>query len=625
MIKKLCILTFLVFGTIATSFAQIDFLNETFSSNSMPNGWQIQVHDPVYTDGGWRFGSTTAMQSEFWPIPTWSGGNIAATNDDACNCNKLNDRLLTPSVDLSSADNAFISFDYFFNKGTYQGKTEAAFLEASTDGGLTWSTLHEFTGGTAWRNYIADISQFAGESTLWISFRYSDDDGWLYGFALDNVKIYQAPQYDLAATSLNLPEYALNNQPLSIAGSLRNLGAATISDLQINYQINNGSTVSGQLTGLNIMPGATYNFNHPIAWTPSSEGLQSIRVWADELNGNNDQVNSNDTITGTVYISNQLAVRKVLFEQFTSNTCGPCASVAPTVANLLNANNVNTEAGKVISIKYHQDFPQPGTDAAYTAESNARRTYYGFSGIPAAAVSGNAFNGHPVGLTQDVIDQVYARPTIFNIDVRSSYVNNTVSAEVDLTSLVNFTTPNTRLHVAIIENQINNLPGGTTSQTVFTHVNRKMLPNQSGTAIPNMTTNQTQTFTFTHTLSNVFSSMSGISVIAFVQNNDTREVYQSNSKGSVLNAAQGESFPLTLFPNPASDDVFISFESKTNEQVLVRIFNLEGKMIKQQNFGRLSGGEQLLQIDNSNLENGLYFYQIIKGDAMITRKVSILK
>jgi thiol-disulfide isomerase/thioredoxin len=42
--------------------------------------------------------------------------------------------------------------------------------------------------------------------------------------------------------------------------------------------------------------------------------------------------------------------RTVLFEQFTSNTCVPCASAAPVINNILNANNVNTPNGKVVSL-----------------------------------------------------------------------------------------------------------------------------------------------------------------------------------------------------------------------------------------------------------------------------------
>jgi thiol-disulfide isomerase/thioredoxin len=625
MIKNLLSLASLgLYLTLSQLHAQVNFINESFNGTSLPAGWTSLVQNPDSTDGGFKVGPTNTLQSEFWPIPAWTGGNIAATNDDACNCNKFNDRLVSPTVDLSAASNVFISFDYFFIKGTYQGKTEEAFLEASTDG-ANWTVIHEFTGADNWRNYLQNISQFAGEAQFQARIRYRDNNGWLYGFAVDNFRVYQAPNFDMAGISLNLPEYALNNQPLTISGTLRNLGATTINSLVLNYQVNNGTPVSAPISSLNVAAAANFNFTHPQTWTPNAEGFYTIKVWADALNGNNDQVPANDTLSAIAYVSNQLAIRKVMFEQFTSNTCGPCASIAPTVSNFLNTNGVNTESGKIVSIKYHQNFPAPGTDAAYTAESNARRTFYGFGGIPAVAIAGNEFNGHPVNMTQAMVDQVYARPTIFNIDVRSNYVNNTVNVEVDLTSLVQFNVPNTRIHVAIIEDRIQNLPGGTTSQTIFTEVNRKMLPNQSGSAVPNMSPNQTQSFTFTHTLSNVFSSMNGISVVAFVQNNTTREVYQANSRSSVLLAADGESFPLMLFPNPSSDQTFLSFETQASERVMVRVFNLEGKLVKEEDFGRMPQGVQLLQIDNNNLQNGLYLYQIIKGDSVVTRRVSIAK
>lgn len=612
---------FLAVSYFETSIAQTVVINEVFNGTSLPAQWSIETEA---TDGGWKVGTAAANSSTAWTIPAFSG-NLIATNDDACNCDKSNDVLITPTLDLSTVSNAFLSLDYFFFGETYQGNTETAKLRVSTNGGSTWSDILDFTGAEEWTNLIVNLNSYVGQSDVKLSIVYNDGSGWLYGFALDNFKVYEALNLDLSGVSVNLPEYALNNAPLSISGVLKNLGANAITNLTINYTINNGAAVSAPINGINITPTANYNFTHPTNWTPSAEGTYTIKVWASGLNGNADQNNANDTITTNIYIANQLAQRTVLFEQFTSNTCGPCASVAPTVANLLANNNVNQANGKVASIKYHQNFPQPGTDAAYTAESNARRGYYGISGIPGAVVSGNAFNGHPVNLNQTIIDQVYNKPTIFSINVDASYNGNTVTVNADLTSFIAFAGSNTRFHIAIIEKSINNLPGGTTSQVVFTHVSRKMLPNQTGSAVGNMTVNQTQSFNFTHTLPNVFSTMDGLTVVAFVQNNTTLEVYQAAVADITTSVNNLDAFKTNIYPNPATDLVYINLENPANERVLVNVFNMHGQMVRTQDFGRLGADNQLIEFNNSDLMNGIYFYQIIVGEKMVTRKISIAK
>jgi len=73
------------------------------------------VANPDSSDGGWKVGSSSAVSSQYFVIPA-KDGNMVATNDDKCNCNKFDDRLISPSIDFSTAANAILSFDYFYYK-----------------------------------------------------------------------------------------------------------------------------------------------------------------------------------------------------------------------------------------------------------------------------------------------------------------------------------------------------------------------------------------------------------------------------------------------------------------------------------------------------------------------------
>ena len=82
----------LLFG-ISTSTAQIIF-SEEFESVTLPVDWQ-NISDA--TDGGWRFGASETLSSQYFGIAS-NGTRIAATNDDNCNCDKSNDLLIFSDV-----------------------------------------------------------------------------------------------------------------------------------------------------------------------------------------------------------------------------------------------------------------------------------------------------------------------------------------------------------------------------------------------------------------------------------------------------------------------------------------------------------------------------------------------
>jgi hypothetical protein len=604
--------------------AQTTFLNEPFNGTTIPAGWSQTT---LATDGGWKFGTAAANSSEFWTIPAHDG-NMAATNDDACNCDKSNDRFETPAINLSTAANAILSFDYFYNGGTYQGATESFKLQISTNGGANWTDLLTIPGVGEWTTRLLNLSDYVGE-TIKLGFTYNDDDGWLFGAAIDNVKVQEVVNFDMAGLSANVQQYVLNNTAQTLTGTMQNYGGATITSMQLNYQVDGGAVVSQNLTGLNIAPTTTYNFTHGTAWTPNTVGTHTIKIWADELNGNNDQNNPNDTIYVTTYAATQLAQRKVLYEQFTSNTCGPCASADPNITTFLSANGANTDAGKIVAMKYHMNYPNPGTDEAYTAESGTRHTYYGVNGIPHASV-GNIYGDHPLNLTQGIVDAEYARPTIFGIDVTGTYNNNQVTVDVDVTSFVDFNTPNTRLHVALMENELSRTdfsPLPTTSQQTFKYVMRKMLPNANGTTLATFTAGQTQSFELSHTLSNLLKGdMENVSVVVFVQNNATKEVYQAKAaklSGNVGLTDNTLEHSMLVYPNPASDFAIVTFTVET-DQATIEVVNALGQTVFTQNLGSVNG-EQFVQLSTSTLSEGLYFVNLRTANGTATKRLSVVK
>ncbi|PCI98385.1 MAG: hypothetical protein COB15_06125 [Flavobacteriales bacterium] len=106
----------------------------------------------------------------------------------------------------------------------------------------------------------------------------------------------QPSAFDAGVTSISSPALFDDMGLKDVKGKLFNYGLTTITSLDINYQVDNGSTQTSNLTGLSIANGQADNFTHPIQWN-ATLGSHTIKVWTSNINGNIDGDASNDTTT----------------------------------------------------------------------------------------------------------------------------------------------------------------------------------------------------------------------------------------------------------------------------------------------------------------------------------------
>ena len=63
---------------------------------------------------------------------------------------------------------------------------------------------------------------------------------------------------------------------------------------------------------------------------------------------------------------------------------------------------------------------------------------------------------------------------------------------------------------------------------------------------------------------------------------------------------------LTVYPNPMNDRGNVSFELGKNGDVEIKIYDLQGKLVKQKLFNNLPAGTQTISFNSGNLPNGTY-------------------
>lgn len=219
--------------------------------------------------------------------------------------------------------------------------------------------------------------------------------------------------------------------------------------------------------------------------------------------------------------------RMVLQEEFTSSTCGPCAGANPTFHTWLTAHpDIYTV------IFWHCNWPSPGNDPMYlqnTIDNGYRISYYGVNSIPWAIVDGNVYDNVGNQLNWLTIQNRSAVPSPFEITVQHRL--NTAEDSIFVTMLVRCTEAVAAPMVAenvVIEKHIHFTSApGTNGEKDFYNVMKKMLPDKNGTAMaPGYEAGDYTVMEYGWKLANVYTN-SELAAICFVQNTQTKEVYQA--------------------------------------------------------------------------------------------------
>ncbi len=317
--KKILSLIVAAFAVLAVN-AQTELLSADFEGG-MPAGW-TQVTGA--TDGGFKVGTNAQLSSSSFPIPS-NGSKIAATNDDGCNCNKMNELLILPAQDFSTNAAVAIKFDMFYIQGTYQGKTEHAYIAVSTNNGTSWTDVAELpSGGGAWQNgYTVNLSDYAGQANVMVAFRYTDSGGWLFGFAIDNVSLFVPTLLDAKMVNVVAPKYILKGGDLQIQGTIINNGAEPLTSFDIKWT-DGTNTYTDNITGVNVPFYGTYDFTHSATLPLTEAKSYSFQVWVENPNVGTDNDLTNDQASGSMYALEYAPVRKMVVEEATGTWCPWC-------------------------------------------------------------------------------------------------------------------------------------------------------------------------------------------------------------------------------------------------------------------------------------------------------------
>jgi len=235
--------------------------------------------------------------------------------------------------------------------------------------------------------------------------------------------------------------------------------------------------------------------------------------------------------------------RLQLFEEFTGENCGPCASVNPGLNTLLNANK-----DKIVSIKYMVDIPSGATLYNQTsAETGPRRSFYGVNSAPFGTHDGGT-PANAATLTQAKINTEAAIASPFDVRVRHwlNVAKDSVFVETIIKATQAVSNANLRSHNVIIERDIYfTVAPGTNGERHFEGPMRKMLPGVNGTTLTtNWAVGDSIIMNLNWPIASYVYDKNQIAVVSFVQDNSTKNVKQAGYSEPIFNLHLTDATPM---------------------------------------------------------------------------------
>jgi hypothetical protein len=422
---------------------------------------------------------------------------------------------------------------------------------------------------------------------------------------VDNVSVQQLVTNNLGLESVGVSSIILSNVATNITGSFRNYGTNVVNTATLNWQVNNGTIYSQNLTGLNLAVGATYNYSHTTTWTPTP-GNYTLKVWVSNPNGSTDNFLADNEVTKSIRVASNSTARKPLLEKFTSSTCGPCASFNGSVFSPFYT---TTNAANVTLINYQVNWPGSG-DPYYTAETGVRRAYYQVSAAPTLFIDSKTSGSFSTAALQTEVNEKAALPGYFLVSATKNLVGNTMNVTVNTTPYLN---GQFRLFVAVVE-KITSGNASSNGETTFKNVMMKMMPDANGTVL-NCTADTPISTSLSVDLTSTFiEEFTDLDVIVFVQDYATKEIMNSAVASQQLSSMSFEVPKIKVFPNPSNG----IFTIDTTLPTEINVVDVTGKEVyKASNITNQSS------INVASLQKGVYLLKMKNELGEQTEKIII--
>ncbi len=548
----------------------------------------------------------------------------------------------TPRFNMGGVPHPWLSYDSYFLKFKNGGKTESATVEISLDNDSTWTVLKAApvsTNRSMVRTYI-DLSAFAGNNLVRLGFRYSDSLTPMAGWLVDNIKVFEPSEHDIALIHAypedTMLSYYQAPSSVSLSGTVMNAGTSAITSFTIIYSDGASPMKLYNVGGVNIAPFDTFHFVHSIPYDLTAVGKRSLKMWA-ALPG--DTIRSNDTLGLSLRGAKFIPTKKLTIEEGTGtwNIQAPRGYVFMHALDTLGEppTRISIHTNDIMGQKAYADYLYymdqnftpyflfdrrgPVRPSTFFTTYEKQRNYFGFAEINFVATT---VAGH---MSLDA----YIRPAI---DLPGNYRLALVITEDGVHGTgseyeqANGFAGGNAGPMGGFENLANPVPA---SAMKYDYVARSISPGPEGRAgcLPaNMIAGQT----YSCNLHGIYSPESPTTrlnaSILLIRDSDSTIL---NSKSVAfrslgLDNIAGGQWPMQVYPNPAGSSATVAFELPSRMLSALCATDITGRTVYQSPSGWMDAGTHKLELDVNGLSPGMYFITLEAGGQRATKKLSVV-
>ncbi len=477
------------------------------------------------------------------------------------------------ALDSTFVGNYTLSFDFFHDQNFGGGD---ATVQISTDNGTTWQLVDTLSvDGSYWQSIVLPLYAYNGTNAI-IRFQWTDAGSWASGFAVDNVVVQSALDFDMimaktiasdwnnATFGLGFWEYAqvpvTQVSPIRATSVVYNGGFYDQTDVSVNYEISFNGTAQATFASdtLDVISLDKDTLSGVSTWTPSAVGIVSIVSSVVSPSGDDNM--GNNMGTAQIEITNDIYARDLGAAQ---------AFFGPTTAY---------EYGNLFDIYANDDFG--AIDVAVNF---------------AAVDEGSLIQGKLYEFTG--LDDVTGEPMLTDLGVSTieyavTAADNNAAGDANFIHL-GFTEPIAleagKVYMAtIISDGAIRIPVSGNNDWVVSWVN-------DGT----------------------WGATGGIPMIRL--NSDESLVVD-------INVAENMNNGLSLaqnVPNPAVDFTAVNYSIANNESVNVILRDITGRVVMNINEGIKPAGNHSIRLNVEQLGAGIYTYTVVAGSSVMTKEMMV--
>ncbi len=543
---------------------------------SVPGDWTITNAGggatPPHTLGDWAISTNVSEIPVAALTPaghTTAANGYALINSDAAGDGQSQNATIytTNSIDLTGSANVSLVFEQ-----SHRRFLENTFVVVSNDNGATWtsfevnSTMATNTNSPNPETVQVNISSVAGnQSQVKIGFNYQGVWDWFW--AIDDVKITQTDDFDLALTGVywgaigawgpRLPYYQTpltQIAPITFGGTVQNAGAITQNDVRYNVAIPSASFTGVSPVG-SVAPNGIDTLDATALFTPSTT-VASYAVTSSVSSAATDATPANNTDAGFT-----IAITDATFSRDNGT---------------LSSGSFNQgqpfEVGNVFDIVNDQDLQ----GVKVTIHPNANVGTEIFGSIYTFDAGGMLF--YETGAT--------------------SYVLTAGDLNTEVTLPIPGGFP---------------LVAGTSYVVMVGSLGDNGASNDLVVGTAGVSEAQTSFY-----LDGIFG---GGGTLFFT----TATPMVRMSFATIGIEENTASIALNVYPNPASDAVNVSFTLTSASDVVINVTDLSGKVVATKSVANASVGTQNVELNTQTLSAGVYTVNFVSNNGISTKKLVIKK